>query len=78
MILWKTICLRCSRLMKATTSLEKFIEKYVVIFNMNVQLLLQRNNTCKMRESANMINHYNKMLVLANLTMAVNVLFENM
>lgn len=54
-------------------------EKYDAISDVNVQLLLHKYNTCKMSESDNVIDHCNKMLVMAkDLAAAGNELSENM
>lgn len=40
-------------------------EKYNAITDVNVKLLLHKYNTCKMIESENVIDHCNRMLVMA-------------
>ena len=54
-------------------------EKYDTTSEVNVQLLLHRYNTCKMKENENVIDHCNKMIVMAkDLAAAGNELSENM
>ncbi|KAL8123507.1 hypothetical protein AgCh_011471 [Apium graveolens] len=54
-------------------------EKYDTTSDVNVQILLHRYNTCKMKKNENVTDHCNKMIVMAkDLAAAGNELSENM
>ena len=59
--------------------MEALAQKYDTTFDTHIQFLLEQYNSCKMKEGDSVIDHVNKMLVMAqDLAEAGNIISERM